>query len=92
MAASLIDRASFLQKTLAPKMLKHFFIVFLSLYMVYCSSALADDNTDKQIIESALRETRDITEDKAILFMRYIRRHLKTIEEAKAEQERRSTE
>jgi hypothetical protein len=28
--------------------------------MVYCSSALAGDNTDKQIIESALRETRDI--------------------------------
>jgi hypothetical protein len=27
---------------------------------VYCSSALADDNTDKQITESALRETRDI--------------------------------
>ena len=41
-------------------MLRHFFMVFLSFYMVYCSSALADDNTDKQIIESALRETRDI--------------------------------
>jgi hypothetical protein len=33
-----------------------------------------------------------LAEDKAILFMRYIRRHLKTIEEAKAEQERRSTD
>jgi hypothetical protein len=28
--------------------------------MVYCSSALADDNAHKQIIESALRETREI--------------------------------
>jgi hypothetical protein len=27
---------------------------------MYCSVALADDNTDKQIRESALRETRDI--------------------------------
>jgi hypothetical protein len=33
-----------------------------------------------------------LAEDKAILFMRYIRRHLKTIEEAKANQERRSTD
>jgi hypothetical protein len=41
-------------------MLRYFSLVFLSLYMVYCSSALADDNTDKQITESALRETRDI--------------------------------
>jgi hypothetical protein len=41
-------------------MLRHFFIVFLSVCMVYCSFALADDNTDKQIIESASRETREI--------------------------------
>jgi hypothetical protein len=42
---------------LTPKMLRHFSIVFLSLHMVYCSSALADDNTDKQIIESGKLET-----------------------------------
>lgn len=41
-------------------MLRHFSIVLLSLYMAHCSFALADDNTNKQIIESALRETRDI--------------------------------
>jgi hypothetical protein len=41
-------------------MLRRFFIVFLSLGTVYCSSTLAGDNTDKQITESALRETRDI--------------------------------
>ncbi len=33
-----------------------------------------------------------LAEDKAILFMRYIRRHLKTIEEARAEQGRTSSE
>ena len=41
-------------------MLRRFSIDFLSFCTVYCSSALADDNTDKQITESALRETRDI--------------------------------
>jgi hypothetical protein len=40
-------------------MLRHFCIVFLSLFIVYCSSALADDDTDKQITASALREARD---------------------------------
>lgn len=35
-------------------------IVFLSLWAVCCTSALADENTDKKIAESALRETRDI--------------------------------
>jgi hypothetical protein len=33
-----------------------------------------------------------LAEDKAILFMRYIRKHLKTIEEAQAEQRRHSIE
>jgi hypothetical protein len=33
-----------------------------------------------------------LAEDKAILLMKYIRRHLKTIDEAKADQERQSTE
>jgi hypothetical protein len=41
-------------------MLRHFSILFLSLYIVHCSCAFADDNADKQIIASALRETRDI--------------------------------
>jgi len=41
-------------------MLRRFSIVFLSVCTVYGSSALADDNTDKQIAESGLRETRDI--------------------------------
>jgi hypothetical protein len=35
-------------------------MVFLSLCTMYCSAAPADDNTDKQITEFALRETRDI--------------------------------
>ena len=42
------------------RMLRRFSLVFLSICTVYCSSALADDTTDKQITESALRETRDI--------------------------------
>jgi hypothetical protein len=33
-----------------------------------------------------------LAEDKTILLMKYIRRHLKTIDEAKADQERQSTE
>jgi hypothetical protein len=33
-----------------------------------------------------------LAEDKAILLMKYIRRHLKTVDEAKADQERQSTE
>ena len=33
-----------------------------------------------------------LAEDKAILFMRYIRMHLKTIEEARVDQHRHSTE
>jgi hypothetical protein len=35
-------------------------MVFVSLCTMYCSFALADDNADKQITESVLRETRDI--------------------------------
>jgi hypothetical protein len=41
-------------------MLKHTFIVFLSFWAVCSTSALADENTDRKITESALRETRDI--------------------------------
>lgn len=41
-------------------MLRRLAIVFLSFCTVFCPSALADDNTDKQIAEAALRETRDI--------------------------------
>lgn len=41
-------------------MLRQTFIVFLSFWAVGCTSALADDNTNKNITESALRETRDI--------------------------------
>lgn len=41
-------------------MLRHVPIIFLGVCTVYCSSAFADSNTDKQITESALRETRDI--------------------------------
>jgi hypothetical protein len=33
-----------------------------------------------------------LAEDKAILFMRYIRKHLKTIDDARAEQDRTSTD
>ncbi len=35
-------------------------MVFLTFCTLCCSSALADDNTDKRIAESALGETRDI--------------------------------
>jgi hypothetical protein len=41
-------------------MLRHSFLVFLSFWAVCCASALADDDTDMNIAESALRETRDI--------------------------------
>jgi len=41
-------------------MLRHFSIVFLSFWTVCCTSALADENADKQITESALREAQDI--------------------------------
>jgi hypothetical protein len=41
-------------------MLRQTFIAFLSFWAVCCTSALADDNTNKNITESALRETRDI--------------------------------
>jgi hypothetical protein len=41
-------------------MLRYTFIVFLSFWAGCCTSALADENTDKKISESALRETRDI--------------------------------
>ena len=40
--------------------LTHIFAVFLSLWVVCGTPALADDNTDTNITESALRETRDI--------------------------------
>jgi hypothetical protein len=40
-------------------MLRHPSIVFVSLWAVCCTSALADENTDKKITESALREARD---------------------------------
>ena len=36
------------------------FIVFLNLWAVYCTSALADENTDTKLTEAALHETRDI--------------------------------
>jgi hypothetical protein len=42
------------------RMLRRVSIVFLTVCTMYCSSALADDNTEKGITESALRETRDI--------------------------------
>jgi hypothetical protein len=35
-------------------------VVFLGFWAVCCTSALADENTDKKITESALRESRDI--------------------------------
>ena len=41
-------------------MLRHTFTVLLSFWAVCCTSALADEHTDKKITESALRETRDI--------------------------------
>lgn len=41
-------------------MVRHTVIVFLISWAVCCTSARADDNTDKKITESALRETRDI--------------------------------
>ena len=41
-------------------MLRRFSIVLMICCTVYCSSALADDNTDKQIAESALGEARDV--------------------------------
>lgn len=41
-------------------MLRRFSVIFLICCMVYCSSAFADENTDRQVTESALRETRDI--------------------------------
>lgn len=41
-------------------MLRHTSIVFLSLWAACCASALADENTDKNITASALRETRHI--------------------------------
>ena len=34
------------------------FVVFLNLWAVYCTSALADENTDKKLTEAALHETR----------------------------------
>ena len=40
-------------------MLRHTSIVFVSLWAVCCTSALADENTDKKITESALHEARD---------------------------------
>lgn len=42
------------------KMRRHTFIVFVSSWAVCCTSVLADENTDRKITESALRETRDI--------------------------------
>ena len=41
-------------------MLRRVSVVFLICCTVYCSFALADETTDRQITESALRETRDI--------------------------------
>ena len=42
------------------RLVRRFSIVFLSFCAVFCTSAFADDNTNKHIAESALRETRDI--------------------------------
>lgn len=48
-------------RTLAPQeMFKLFLKVVVSLWIAYCSSAFADENTDKKITDSALRETRDL--------------------------------
>lgn len=41
-------------------MLRRLSMVFLSVLTVYWSPAVADDKTDRQITESALRESRDI--------------------------------
>jgi hypothetical protein len=41
-------------------MRSHAFMVFLSLWAAWGTVALADEQTDKNITESALRETRDI--------------------------------
>lgn len=39
---------------------RHTLIVFLSVWAVCCTSALADEDTEKKISEAALREARDI--------------------------------
>jgi hypothetical protein len=36
------------------------FVILLSFWAVCCATAFADENTDKKITQSALRETRDI--------------------------------
>lgn len=41
-------------------MLRHTSIAFFSFWAACCAPALADDNTDKNITDAALRETRDI--------------------------------
>jgi hypothetical protein len=41
-------------------MLGHGFIVFVSFLAVCCTWVLADEDTDKKISETALRETRDV--------------------------------
>lgn len=41
-------------------MLRRISLIFFGVCTVYCSSAFADSNTDRQITESAVRETRDI--------------------------------
>jgi 4-amino-4-deoxy-L-arabinose transferase-like glycosyltransferase len=42
------------------KMLRHLLLIFLSFWTVCCPLAHADENANKKITDSALRETRDI--------------------------------
>jgi|ERR1700730_2552898 len=44
----------------AKGMVRHTSIAFLTLWAVCCASAIAEENTDKKITESALRDAREI--------------------------------